>query len=370
MNNIFKKLFILSITSILSLGGLFLVTRGNTKEVAATNIGDDSLWPIIFSTNGNSASSCTLTANNKTYQMKKIQQSSSSSLFAVSILRSDLSSKIRFRGGSFNFETESKTTTLTYKMNGTSTGTSVTTTNYGTYNRYRESSVSTRRLWFTFTSSVNGYFSLFSSNNRFMMNRITNNIDSRDYYYVDIPTDRTTFSLQYINVAFETTVEVLASRSYTNAELQRFNIVDVSNKTIDEYVTTDGYDQYLINEYLRGFSSCSDSDINGYNAYPYISSVVSHFTSYESGTLSDVSQDDYLRSDYDDGYISTSIRGGMSVTAQEKLDEIQANYLSHQNRIINNDDTSNRNMWIIIITSLLTISAVSSYFLIKRKKNS
>ena len=376
-----KSLVVISsvLTGVFLLGSIIYASRTNVdqKEVAATNVGDETYQTFLLSTNGQiTTDDMYISFDNfaSSQEMQLIQSfSSKDKMFSVSVPNSSISGdKAYFRNSShsFNQNTSLEDSTHFYNVQNSGGGVAGSIHTVAKARNHIESSYLTRGLWFTLSSDVSGFLGIFSNNVRYMFNAVTNSVDSRTYYYVDVPAGFTSFNMSYVNGIGDTNTKIVetASAPYSNAVLQRINYVNVNSKTMSQYDPT-GLDQYFINEYLKGFSTCLDSDINGYNAYdPYILNMMSYYH-LDASLLDDVYQDDYLKSDYDDGYKTTSIRGGYVVSAKDKLDELDSRYDLKNNLIKIDQDTSDNGLIVVVISSTISLSVIMGYIFFKRIKH-
>lgn len=366
-----KSLVVISsvLTGVFLLGSIIYASHTNVeqKEVVATNVGDETYRTFLLSTNDKvTVDEMNISFDNfaTSSKMTLIQDASSKmKLFAVRVPSSSVSSQVYFRNDSHSVRGNTPATDSTnyYVMNGSSTASSITN-NIGKLNHYVPSAYTTRRVWITLSKDVNGFLGLFGSDYRYMFNEFINSEDSRTYYYVDIPYNLNNFNISYVNGDCSGNNIIIARNTFSNSTMHRINYIDVDKQTISQYDPV-GLDQYFINEYLKGFSTCLGSDINGYEAYdPYIVNMMSYYH-LDASLLNDVYQDDYLKSDYDDGYQATSIRGGYIVSASSKLAELHSHYDEHHSRVmtLNDNDASNNNILFVVIFSIIAISGLALY---------
>ena len=354
------------------LGSLLFVSPQNNK-VNATDVGDETYKTFLLSTNGYSPDDMSLSFDNfvsSSYQMKVIQTNTNSKLFYASVPNSNISgTNVYFRNSSRSIvaNTTRRNDTNAYYLNGTNT-VSACTTSIGTACDYLESSYQTRRLWFTLSSSVSGFPGVYveATGKRYMLTEISSGEDSRTYYYVDIPSNVTAFAFNYVNDEIGKNNSVISKATYTNVVMHQINYVNITDKNMSKY--NDAIlDQYVINEYLRGFSSCLASDTNGYGAFPYISNIMGYYHLSES-LLDEVYQNDYLPSDYDNGYIATTIKDGYVISALTKYQELQSNYSLHNNRVVlSSIDGNNSNTLIIVLFGILSFASVGGYLFLSRR---
>ena len=366
-----KKLW--SLIFILLCGIIGIISVPKFDRVEASNIGSDTLKSFVLSTGGHFDTTKAYISfdNNQTkYEMKKIQSYGySNALFAINIRSSLLSDYVSFSTiEGYGFTERLSNTTDVYRFNGTSTGTSLSGT-YAKPNTYLYPSASTRRLWFRFSTTISGFLRVYSSSKGYMLTSITNTKSNQVFYYVDIPASNYTITVNYLASSFEDTTPVVTSRTYTNETLHRINYINMSASTkyLEPYNLVSS-DANFINEYLKGFTTCLDNDVNGYKAYPYIKQI----TDTCSDSLENVYQDDYLPSDYDgDNYIDGSIKEGYSVSAKTKLDTIYSYYSGGVQQLsllgLDKDDHSNVVVYIIIFISSITTIVI--YNVIKRRKS-
>ena len=365
-----KKLW--SLILILLCGIIGIISVPKFDRVEASNIGSDTLKSFVLSSGGHFDTTKAYISfdNNQTkYEMKKIQSfGNSNALFAINIRSSLLSDYVSFSTiEGYGFTTRFSNTTDVYRFNGTSTGTSLSGT-YAKPNTYLHPSASTRRLWFRFSSTIDGYPRAITGGKGYMMTSLINSKDGKLFYYVDIPASNYTVVVNYNNTTFEDGNSIVSSRTYTNETLHRINYINMSNSTkyLEPYSLTSS-DANFINEYLKGFTTCLDNDVNGYKAYPYIKQI----TDTCSDSLENVYQDDYLPSDYDgDNYIDGSIKEGYSVSAKTKLDTIYSYYSGNvqQLSLLGLDKDDHSNVVVYIILSIFSISTIAIYSVIKRRK--
>ena len=364
---------LMSLIFILLVGIIGIISVPKFDRVEASNIGGDYMKPFVLSTNGkvNISKAYISFNNNQTkYEMKKIQSYSSyNSLFAVRIRSSLISgNKVYFSTDTpYGFDCEYSPNYDAYRFAGTGSGTYL----YGDVSKiltYSAPSSSTRRLWFKFSTSISGFPRVVSDNKGYMMTSITNTKNNQLFYYVDIPSSNYTITVNYVDNSLDNNNSTVTSKTYTNETLHRINYIDMSasTKSLEPY-KLDSSDANFINEYLKGFTTCLDNDVNGYKAYPYIKQI----TDTCSDSLDDVYQDDYLPSDYDgDNYIDGSIKEGYSVSARTKLDMIISNYNGgvHQLSLLGLDKDDHSNVVVYIIVFIFSISTIVIYNVIKRRK--
>ena len=367
-----KKLW--SLILILLCGIIGIISVPKFDRVEASNIGDDYMKPLVLSTNGqvNISKAYISFDNNQTkYEMKKIQSySSHNSLFAINIRASLITSdKVYFSSDtSYGFNCDYSPNYDIYSFgSGPASGTYLTN-DVANINTYLHPSASTRRLWFKFSEAVSGFPRVVSDKKGYMMTSITNTKNNQLFYYVDIPSSNYTITVNYVNESFNKNNSTVTSRTYTNETLHRINYINMSNSTkyLEPYSLTSS-DSNFINEYLKGFTTCLDNDVNGYKAYPYIKQI----TDTCSDSLENVYQDDYLPSDYDgDNYIDGSIKEGYSVSAKTKLDTIYSYYSGNvqQLSLLGLDKDDHSNVVVYIILSIFSISTIAIYSVIKRRK--
>lgn len=368
-----KKL--ISLLTVLLCGIIGIISAPKFDRVEASNIGSDTLKPFVLSTAGqvNISKAYISFDNNQTkYEMKKIQSYSSyNSLFAINVRSSLINDKVYFSTDkSYGFNCDYSPNYDVYYFSGASTGTYLTN-DVAKINTYSMPSQSTRRLWFKFSTSISGFPRVVSDGKGYMMTSITNTKNNQLFYYVDIPSSNYTITVNYVNELFNTNNPTVRSRTYTNAVLHQINnidmSVDVESRTLSKYNLVSS-DANFINEYLKGFTTCLDNDVNGYKAYPYIKQI----TDTCSDSLDDVYQDDYLPSDYDgDNYVDGSIKEGYSVSAKTKLDTIYSYYSGgiHQLSLFGLDKDDHSNVVVYIILSIFSISTIAIYSVIKRRKS-
>ena len=225
-------------------------------------------------------------------------------------------------------------------------------------------------MWFRLDNLASNYYPVLFSNTglRYIMNKIHNYIDGFDYYFVDVPVDISSF---YI-------VEYLYDGSNTRTSSGKFLVSSIETRSVMQFsfsslnnistITMSGCDQYIVNEYLKGFSTCLDSSINGFGAFTsFIKPFVDKFVSYQGGTLSDVYQDDYLKSDYDNGYIDTTIRGGNTVSALDKYNALMSSS-GHSRVLFQLSVFDNTKVVVLSIILSVSILPIIGYIVVKHRK--
>ena len=362
----------LCLSLLLSLLLFPFIKEPNYKQTSATDVGSETYKTLMVSSNNYPVNYLYVSLDNfqTEIEMKMIQKYNNYSLFIAYLPSSKLPSDngtIYFRDNNYSINALYRTSTMFYNY----TSNNYIGPNNGTFalaSSTIQSSYTSRRLWFTLSSEQNAFIGLYSSNVRYMLTRISNRVDNRYYYYADVPVNNNKFTIQcitdYIN---NTKYNIGSERTYFEAEMHRINYIDTSSSSISKYEPI-GLDSEFINEYLKGFSSCLDSSKNGYLAYsPYISEMMSYYH-LDLSNLDNVYQDDYQSSDYDDGYKNTSIRGGQTISALDKLNEIASNYASKNNRIINNIDVSSDKTISLIIISIIIVGTFTGYIYYRYKK--
>lgn len=363
----------ISLLTVLLCGIIGIISVPKFDRVEASNIGSDTLKSFVLTTAGQvniSKAYISFDSNQTKYEMRKIQSvSSTETLFAIFVRSSLINDKVYFSTDkSYGFNCEYSPNYDVYYFSGASTGTYLTN-DVANINTYLHPSASTRRLWFKFSTSITGFPRVVSDSKGYMMTSITNTKNNQLFYYVDIPSSNFTITVNYVNNTFNKNNAIVSSRTYTNETLHRINYIDMSNSTkyFEPYNLVSS-DANFINEYLKGFTTCLDNDVNGYKAYPYIKQI----TDTCSDSLENVYQDDYLPSDYDgDNYIDGSIKEGYSVSAKTKLDTIYSYYSGGINQLsllgLDKDDHSNVVVYIIVF--IFSISTIAIYSVIKRRKS-
>ncbi len=247
---------------------------------------------------------------------------------------------------------------------------------------YVSAGYNTRRVWFKTTcdwwwndgSLPSVWASNGSTGSRYLATMHYNNSDSTNYWYVDVPSDYTYFQFQRTDAAIkEKNNNVTTYHQFDNQKLHGI-LTFAGESVVPSLVDGGTYDQYFVNAYVEGYSSCLASNVNGYLAYPDMNSyVISKFSSWNAGTLSDVTQNDYSYGDYnDDGgsYYANAVRDSNgSVTCQEKISQILANYNSSQTvgNIVANQPTYESIAPIAAVGSIGAFAA-GGFFLLKKKR--
>ena len=365
---------LMSLIFILLCGIIGIISVPKFDRVEASNIGSDTLKSFVLSTGGKANISKAYISfdNNQTkYEMRKIQSvSSTETLFAIFVRSSIVGDYVYFTSDnpSYGFWCKRSATIDAYRFTDSGIG-SYSVSTAGNIDTILHPSASTRRLWFRFSSTIDGYPRVITGGKGYMMTSLINSKDGKSFYYVDIPASNYTVVVNYNSTTFEDGYSIVSSKTYTNETLHRINYIDMSasTKSLEPYDLVSS-DANFINEYLKGFTTCLDNDVNGYKAYPYIKEI----TDTCSDSLDDVYQDDYLPSDYDgDNYIDGSIKEGHSVSARTKLDMIISNYNGgiHQLSLLGLDKDDHSNVVVYIIVFISSISTIVIYNVIKRRKS-
>lgn len=133
----------------------------------------------------------------------------------------------------------------------------------------------------------------------------------------------------------------------------------------------DSVDAGLAAKALAGLHNCSSSSINGYNAFAnYNSTFVKNGDTWR--TVGNIS--DYELTDFASGNTSYSGSPNLTVNAYEKYEYIQNMYnnggvYSARISILGDaKNTNNSTPVIIIVSTLVAVSAVGGYFLLRKRK--
>lgn len=368
-----KKTLILFLSFLLILfANMAFLFSSNASETLATNTHGETYKTYVFSTENHISETMDIafTSNsdysnptNRTHMVKVNDY-----MFEAYVPSSISEDYVIFYGDNYtkNVSYRNATSILsTYSRSGYISG------DFGTSFRYLSSGYTTRRMWFKLDDMLDNYYPvLFSDGLRFIMNKIHNYIDGSDYYFVDVPLGITNFYIvEYLYDGSNTRIS--SSQFFTNnIETREVMYLSFNNKNTISNISMIGCDQYIINEYLKGFSTCLDNSINGSGAFTsFVKPFVDKFVSYQGGTLLDVYQDDYLPTDYDEGYIDTSIRGGNLISAQEKYNALMSNTLTLR---MFTSLTSFGDTKIVIISIFISISIfpIAGYFIYKRHQRS
>lgn len=352
--------------------GVVLGYKPNMNKVSASNVGDDPYRTYLISDVDQEYDSLEVSfypntydsSSKPRYQMKKVNDY----IFAVRVHTSVTDRYLKL----FHNDTVVQTIDFnpSYATIGTTNQTGYISNTRGRSCKYLYPEYSTRRMWFEIDGLESDVFPTLKvdNNHRYVMNKIHNYIDDSDYYYVDVPVDTTSFGIDAINRQINSETSLLSVNSHSGVDSKQVMVCGV-NKTITN-IELNGCDQYMVNEYLRGFSTCLDNDINGYDGFTnYIKPFVDNFVSYDEGDLSSVYQDDYLSSDYDDGYKDGSVKEGNLVTALDKYLALQQYGESRGLRpFIMYETMSSTNIIVITSLSVTTLVVIVGYVLYKRHK--
>lgn len=363
-------LLFLSLLSFLSIGMSFVISP-SVNEADATNIRGESYKTYVFSIEDHPSDTMDIAFTSNSDYSNPINRTTMTKIndymFEVFVPSSITDSYVVFYGDNYECTVSYRNATSilsTFSRHGYVSG------DFGNSFRYLQSSYTTRRMWFRLDHMSTNYYPVLFDNNglRYIMNKIHNYIDGFDYYFVDVPVNISSF---YI-------VEYLYDGSNTRISSNKFLVSSVETREVMYFdfdslkeisnITMPGCDQYIVNEYLKGFSTCLDSSINGFGAFSsFIKPFVDNFVSYQGGTLSDVYQDDYLKSDYDNGYIDTSIRGGNTVSALDKFNALMSSS-GHSRALFNLSVFDNTKVVVLSIILSVSILPIIGYIVVKHHK--
>lgn len=376
MKRLIKVLSIVLPISLVSLSIVGLILSNNKQELSASDGGDTTYQTFIFYDDDLSHDSYKVAFTSRSdhgdvdsmtkYDMKHVNDYIHAVTLPTSVTKTYL--KFYYDGNSGYKRTGGNNTTMYFNTEVTGF---ITGNTKGLSIKYLNTSATTRRLWFSFSYIPDKYFPTIriDDTHRYVMNKILNSNDTRDYYFVDVPMSITSYGIQYIGYNAERHSTLVSTSARTNEFMHQ--IKECDGTSLEDLNINRTFDENIINEYLRGFVSCSSSDINGFGAFSYIQAMVDRFESHYGG-LSSVYQEDYEQSDFVDGqYLDTSIREGEMVSAQEKYDALERNSASRGLRPFILHDEINFTQ-VIIITSIGAISLliVTSYALYRRHKTS
>ena len=370
MKRLIKVLSILLPITLVGLSITGLVLSNDKQEVSATNAGDTSYQTFIFYDENLSHDEYKVAFTSRSdhgdvdsmikYDLKHVCDY----VHVVTLPTSITKTYMKFYYSGNNGYTRNGGNNATMYFNTSSTG--YISNSNGRSIKYLNSSASTRRLWFAIPDITEGCFPTLriSDGNKYVMNKIHNFADTRDYYFVDVPMSITEYGIQYVSSDASYTA-IISTASRSNEFMH--TVKKVNGSSLEDIDSNTTFDYFIINEYLKGFVSCSSSDINGYGAFPYIKTMYEKLDPIYVGSLDTIYQDDYEQSDFVNGeYLVTSIREGESVTALEKYNQLYYMSSGRQSKLFVNP-VSNMNIAVIVFISIFACSTIVVYILLRRK---